>query len=84
MNQPEFDNLIDEVLRLPDVQRTILRDRINKTLDSSHDDLPDNDWKEAWLPELKQRILESDQNIPGIPAEQVFEKLRAQRYDSES
>ncbi|WP_296461321.1 hypothetical protein [Rubinisphaera sp.] len=33
MNQPEFDNLIDEVLRLPDVQRTILRDRINETLD---------------------------------------------------
>lgn len=72
MNQPEFDNLIDEVLRLPDVQRTILRDRINETLDSSHDDLPDNDWKEAWLPELKKRILESDRNIPGIPAEQVF------------
>lgn len=84
MNQPEFDNLIDEVLRLPDVQRTILRDRINETLDSCHDDLPDNDWKEAWLPELKKRILESDRNIPGIPAEQVFEKLRAQRYDSES
>jgi putative addiction module component (TIGR02574 family) len=63
-----------QALQLPPKERARLTQRLIASLDSEFD----RDAEQAWLEEAERRLDElKSGKVTGIPAEQVFEKVRS-------
>jgi putative addiction module component (TIGR02574 family) len=73
-----MDDLAREIeskaLQLPPKERARLAERLIASLDPESD----RDAEQAWLEEAERRLDELESGkVPGIPAEEVFEKARS-------
>jgi putative addiction module component (TIGR02574 family) len=78
ITQLTMDELTEELLTLPDLDRAMLADRLWASLDAEdveeHDNTP---LSPAWSAEIKRRIaaFENGESV-GIPAEDVLEHVQ--------
>jgi hypothetical protein len=84
MADTHYEELVERVLQLPYDQQLQLMDRLQGTLHASEANLPAEKWKEAWLPEIRRRMAETDAGASGIAAEEVLGKLRGRNHAEDS
>ena len=67
-------DLESQALKLPHKERARLAERLISSLDHE----TDSDAQQLWLQEAESRLDELEAgSVPGVPADQVFEKARS-------
>ncbi len=85
MADTHYEELVERVLQLPYDQQLQLMDRLQGTLlHASEASSSSEQWKKAWLPELRRRMAETDAGTSGIAAEEVLGKLRGRNRAGDS
>lgn len=77
----EAEHLLDSAMNLPYAERFALAERLNESLHPPGENLTREAWWEAWAPEIRRRLAESDAGVPGFATDEVFAELRARRDD---
>ena len=75
MSEVHYTELVDQALQLPYEQRFELAERLHETLQPPGEDLTEEQWKSAWLPELRRRLAESDAGEARVPLEEAWERI---------
>ncbi|MEM7810802.1 MAG: addiction module protein [Planctomycetota bacterium] len=83
MSTDQYEELVNRAVALPEAQRTDLIDRLVDSLPAGPSaELPPGfrEKFEQMRPELERRFQNWKENGQGVPAEKVFERMRA-KYD---
>lgn len=69
------ERLLNEALQLPYEQRQHLVDRLMESLHPG-DDLSEEEWQAAWLPELKRRVADIESGrVKAVPVSQFLDEI---------